>query len=62
MSVEHAVGSQLHPMSDQQLVEKFMGQTEGILPTDRSRQLLDLCWKAWSLQDAGEIGRMGASA
>lgn len=60
--VEHAVGSQLHPMSDQQLVEKFMGQTEGILPADRSRQLLDLCWKAWSLQDAGEIGRTGAAA
>jgi 2-methylcitrate dehydratase PrpD len=60
--VEHAVGSQLHPMSDKQLTDKFTGQAEGILPEDRTRRLMDLCWKAWELEDAGEIGRAGAAA
>jgi len=60
--VEHAVGSQLHPMSDAQLEEKFSGQAEGILAPQRSRQLMDVCWKAWELADAGDIGRAAAAA
>jgi len=59
--IEHAVGSQDHPMSDAQLEEKFTGLTEGILPPARSRALMDLCWKAWDLNDAGKIGRAGAA-
>jgi len=49
-------------MSDQQLADKFTGLAEGILPDDRTRRLMDLCWKAWDLEDAGEIGRAGAAA
>lgn len=60
--IEHAVGSQLHPMSDAQLEEKFSGQAEGILAPQRSRRLMDLCWNAWSLADAGDIGRAAAAA
>jgi 2-methylcitrate dehydratase PrpD len=60
--VEHAVGSQDHPMSDAQLEEKFGGLTEGILSAPRSRHLLETCWKAWELRDAGDIGRAGAAA
>jgi 2-methylcitrate dehydratase PrpD len=59
--VEHAVGSQDHPMSDAQLEDKFSGLTEGILAPERSRRLMALCWKAWDLADAGDIGR-GAAA
>jgi 2-methylcitrate dehydratase PrpD len=58
--IEHAVGSQDQPMTDAQLEDKFSGLTEEVLPRDRIRRLMDLCWGAWDLPDAGEIGRAGA--
>ncbi|WP_395676345.1 MmgE/PrpD family protein [Inquilinus sp.] len=60
--IEHAVGSQERPMTDAQLEDKFSGLAEGILPADRARRLMDLCWQAWTLDDAGAIGRAGAAA
>jgi len=60
--IEHAVGSQLHPMSDQQLEDKFSGQTEDILPIAQSRRLMALCWDAWNLRNAGDISRAGAAS
>jgi 2-methylcitrate dehydratase PrpD len=60
--IEHAVGSQDQPMSDAQLEDKFSGLAEEILPPDRTRRLMDLCWNVWDLEDAGEIGRAGAAA
>ena len=59
--IEHAVGSQLHPMSNAQLEDKFKGLTEDLLPAAQSQQLLELCWQAWSLKDAGDILRLGAA-
>ena len=59
--IEHAVGSQDHPMSDAQLEEKFTGLSENILSPARSRSLMDLCWGGWGLDDAGKIGRAGAA-
>ena len=59
--IEHAVGSQLHPMSDEQLNVKFDGLTDGILSPARSRVLRETCWHAWELADAGDIGRAGAA-
>ena len=58
--IEHAVGSQDMPMTDGQLEEKFTGLAEEVLPRDRTRRLMDLCWGAWDLADVGEIGRAGA--
>ena len=58
--IEHAVGSQDHPMSDAQLEDKFMGLCEDILPNDQARRLIDLCWGVWNLKDAGEISRAAA--
>ncbi len=58
--IEHAVGSQDQPMTDAQLEDKFSGLAEEVLPRDRTRRLMDLCWGAWDLPDAGEIGRAGA--
>lgn len=60
--IEHAVGSQDHPMSDAQLEDKFTGLAEGILPSGQTGQLMELCWKAWDLDDAGKIGQAGAAA
>lgn len=59
--IEHAVGSQDHPMSDAQLEEKFAGLTEDILSADRARRLRETCWRAWELADAGDIARAGAA-
>ena len=59
--IEHAVGSQLNPMSDAQLEDKFAGNADGILSVAQTRKLMDLCWKAWELKDAGDIPRAGAT-
>src|SRR5205085_497080 len=47
--VEHAVGSLDHPMTDKDLEAKFMGLAAGVLPADRQRRLIDLCWDIASL-------------
>jgi 2-methylcitrate dehydratase PrpD len=55
--VEHALGSVENPMSDAMLEEKFRGLAEGILPCGRTQRVIDLCWSADKLADAGEIAR-----
>jgi 2-methylcitrate dehydratase PrpD len=55
--VEHAVGSLDHPMSDKDLEAKFAGLAKGVLPADRQRRLIDLCWDVASLQNAGDVAR-----
>ena len=58
--IEHAVGSQQNPMSDAQLEGKFADLCDGILAADQTKRLIDLCWRAWDLEDAGDIARAGA--
>ena len=53
--VEHAIGSTVNPMSDSALEAKFTDLAEGILPEDRIKRVMDLCWKIESLQNAAEI-------
>jgi 2-methylcitrate dehydratase PrpD len=55
--VEHAVGSLDHPMSDNDLETKFTGLATGVLPPDRQRKLMDLCWHIEGLKDSGDIAR-----
>jgi 2-methylcitrate dehydratase PrpD len=55
--VEHAVGSVENPMSDRMLEEKFHGLAEGILSPDKTRSIIDLCWRVDKLADAGDIAR-----
>jgi 2-methylcitrate dehydratase PrpD len=55
--VEHAVGSLDHPMSDQDLEVKFTGLANGVLPADRHRRLLDLCWDIAVLPEAAAVAR-----
>src|SRR6516164_290925 len=55
--VEHAVGSLDHPMSDSDLEAKFTGLAKGVLPSDRQRRLIDLCWDIAGLQNAGDVAR-----
>jgi 2-methylcitrate dehydratase PrpD len=53
--VEHAVGSLDHPMSDKDLETKFVGLATGVLPPDRQRKLMDLCWNIGSSANAGTV-------
>src|ERR1051326_3982255 len=57
--VEHAVGSLEHPMSDNDLETKFTGLAAGVLPPDRQRKLMDLCWDIAGVKEAGAIAREG---
>lgn len=58
--IEHAIGSLEKPMSDADLERKFADLAEGILPRQQTAKVMELCWKAESLSDAGEIARTGA--
>jgi len=57
--VEHAVGSVENPMSDRMIEDKFRDLAEGILTAEQARSIVDLCWRADQLADAGEIARKG---
>lgn len=58
--IEHAVGSIEKPMSDRMIEDKFRDLADGILPPDRIRSIIDLCWRADQLTDAGDIARVAA--
>jgi 2-methylcitrate dehydratase PrpD len=60
--VEHAVGSVEKPMSDSELEEKFRGLAEGIRSADETRRTINLCWRAETLADAGDIARSAGKA
>ncbi|MDR3438556.1 MmgE/PrpD family protein [Telmatospirillum sp.] len=55
--IEHALGSVLHPMSDEQLEGKFSSLAQGILTRDRIRTLMDLCWTIEDQEDAAVLAR-----
>jgi 2-methylcitrate dehydratase PrpD len=55
--VEHAVGSLDHPMTDRDLEAKFTGLANGVLPADRQRRLIDLCWDIASLPEASAVAK-----
>jgi 2-methylcitrate dehydratase PrpD len=59
--IEHAVGSLERPMSDMALEAKFEDLARDVLPAERIRRLMDLCWKVEGQADAGEIARTGAA-
>ena len=58
--VAHAVGSVENPMTNAQLEAKFIELAAGILPDQSIRRLMDLCWTAERLDDAGAIARAAA--
>ena len=53
--VEHVIGSVERPMSDQDLEAKFMGLTTRVLSKDRSRELMDMCWRVDTLADVRQL-------
>ncbi len=59
--IEHAIGSSQNPMTDAQLEAKFSGLAEGILPVDRIRRLMDLCWNVEKAPAADQLARAAAA-
>jgi 2-methylcitrate dehydratase PrpD len=55
--VVDATGSLQNPMSDAQLAAKFSGLADGLLSEAATRRLIELCWSADRLADAGSIAR-----
>lgn len=55
--IEHAVGSLARPMSDADLDAKFRGLATGILTSQESARLLDLCWNIESLRDMADLAK-----
>ena len=59
--VENAIGSLERPMTDALLEAKFADLADGVLPRDRARRLMDLCWGVERLSAAGRIAAAGAA-
>ena len=59
--VEHAVGSVTNPMTDRALEAKFMGQCEGILPQDKAKRVMELCWGIADLEKTESLARAAAA-
>jgi hypothetical protein len=56
------MGSIKKPMSDAAIEQKVLGLSDGILPPDHVRHVIDLCWRADELDNAGEIAQRSARA
>jgi 2-methylcitrate dehydratase PrpD len=59
--VEHAVGSVTNPMSDKALEAKFSGQCEGILPPDKVKQVMEMCWDVEMLPATEVLAKTAAA-
>ena len=46
-------------MSDKDLEAKFAGLANGVLPADRQRKLMDLCWNVETLPRAAAVADAG---
>ncbi len=59
--IDHAIGSLEKPMSDAALEGKFAALAADILPKDRIRRVMDLCWGVETLDGAAEIAKAGSA-
>lgn len=53
--IEHCIGSEMQPMTDEQLEEKFLDLAEISIGVERGRKLLALCRAIETASDVGEI-------
>jgi len=57
--IEHVLSSVENPLSDRQLEGKFLDLADGVLPPERARALLSLCWRIEELPSAAEVAAAG---
>ncbi len=60
--IDHVTGSVDRPMSDHDMVQKFHGLVEPILPKARIEQLVDACWNITQLDDVSTLARLASTA
>ena len=56
----HCIGSQSHPMNDNEIGDKFLNLSSPILGVDISKKILDLCWNIQSLADVSKIIKLSS--
>jgi 2-methylcitrate dehydratase PrpD len=56
--VEHAIGSMERPMSDAALEAKFAAQSDPVLGSTRTAELLAACWRLGELAHAGDLAAL----
>ena len=56
--VADALGSLVHPMSNQDLEDKFRSLTANILNANDANTLLEQCWNITQLDDVGSLMRL----
>ncbi len=59
-SIDKVIGSLENPLTDSAIEAKFLDLSNGILPSAQARKMIDLCWAAEKLANAGEIAKAGA--
>ncbi len=55
--IDHATGTVSNPMSDEALLQKFMGNASPVVGADRARQLADMAWALDRLDDVSSLVR-----
>jgi 2-methylcitrate dehydratase PrpD len=60
--VRNCIGSKDRPMTDRELERKFEGLAEEILSRERTRALMDTCWRLEALADASDLIRATSPA
>lgn len=56
--IEHAIGSLQNPMTETDLSNKFMAQTENVLGNAKAQALLEAAWQIESLSDINALTRL----
>ena len=58
--VDHAIGSEARPMSDDDIERKFRGLAEPVLPASNIDRLIEGCWNIEKVDDVGALVRLAA--
>ncbi len=55
LHIQNAIGSLEKPLSDAALEDKFTDLADGVLPSNRARALVQMCWDLQRQPDAGAV-------
>jgi 2-methylcitrate dehydratase PrpD len=58
--IEHCVGSASRPMTDGDLAQKFTGLAEAVIGSNRTKDVIEMCWGVEHLSDVGALARAAA--
>jgi 2-methylcitrate dehydratase PrpD len=58
--IDHCIGSAANPMSDEQLIRKFLELAGPVIGAVQAKDLADRCWTAERIADVGDLARAAA--